>query len=225
MVSHALTARAATAAITRPRAGTTKAVPLILAALAALLPATTVAQTYSFTASEVKETAATLTLTGHSDWWHYKRINPSGGTCNAVKDGYVVQLSDLTPGQAYTFHAYNGTSCAAENKLADATFTALDFHVTDKKRTEATLVLEHHDGEWWYQQTFPTLQSCTSGGTGMGTAYRGAQRFLQPGERITASIDGIGTLSLSVVSEAEPKGLTGAHLPPVRTYRGPPPGG
>ena len=65
----------------------------------------------------------------------------------------------------------------------------------------------------------------TSGGVGMGTAVRGAQRFLQPGERISASIDGIGTLNLSVISEPEPQGLTGAHLPPVRTYRGPPPGG
>ena len=64
----------------------------------------------------------------------------------------------------------------------------------------------------------------TSGGVGMGTAVRGAQRFLQPGEQISASIDGIGTLNLSVVSEPEPQGLTGAHLPPVRTYRGPPPG-
>ena len=64
----------------------------------------------------------------------------------------------------------------------------------------------------------------TSGGVGMGTAVRGAQRFLQPGEQISASIDGIGTLNLSVVSEPEPTGLTGAHLPPVRTYRGPPPG-
>ena len=65
----------------------------------------------------------------------------------------------------------------------------------------------------------------TSGGVGMGTAVRGAQRFLQPGEQISASIDGIGTLNLSVVSEPEPTGLTGAHLPPVRTYRGPPGGG
>ena len=65
----------------------------------------------------------------------------------------------------------------------------------------------------------------TSGGVGMGTAVRGAQRFLQPGEQISASIDGIGTLNLSVVSEPAPQGLTGAHLPPVRTYRGPPPGG
>ena len=69
------------------------------------------------------------------------------------------------------------------------------------------------------------INNGTSGGTGMGTAYRGEQRFLQAGEQISASIDGIGTLSLSVVSEPEPQGLTGAHLPPVRSYRGPPPGG
>jgi 2-keto-4-pentenoate hydratase/2-oxohepta-3-ene-1,7-dioic acid hydratase in catechol pathway len=59
----------------------------------------------------------------------------------------------------------------------------------------------------------------TSGGTGMGTAVRGEQRFLQPGEVISATIDGIGTLSMPVVSEPEPTGLTGAQLPPVRTYR------
>ena len=68
------------------------------------------------------------------------------------------------------------------------------------------------------------INNGTSGGVGMGTAVRGAQRFLQPGEQISASIDGIGTLNLSVVSEPEPSGLTGAHLPPVRTYRGPPGG-
>jgi len=61
----------------------------------------------------------------------------------------------------------------------------------------------------------------TSGGTGMGTAVRGEQRFLQPGEEITATIDGIGTLRMPVVSEAAPTGLTGAELPPVRSYRRP----
>ncbi len=63
------------------------------------------------------------------------------------------------------------------------------------------------------------INNGTSGGTGMGTAYRGEQRFLQPGEVVSASIDGIGTLTLSVVAEAEPTGGTGARLPPVRSYR------
>ncbi|WP_419162945.1 fumarylacetoacetate hydrolase family protein [Candidatus Palauibacter sp.] len=60
----------------------------------------------------------------------------------------------------------------------------------------------------------------TSGGVGMGTAVRGETRFLQPGEVVSASIEGIGTLRLSVVAEMEPPGGTGARLPPVRSYRG-----
>lgn len=66
------------------------------------------------------------------------------------------------------------------------------------------------------------INNGTSGGTGMGTAVRGEQRFLQVGEVISATIDGIGTLTMPVVSEERPEGLTGAELPPVRTYR---PGG
>ena len=62
----------------------------------------------------------------------------------------------------------------------------------------------------------------TSGGTGMGTAVRGEQRFLQAGEEISATIDGIGTLTMPVVAEPEPTGLTGAHLTPDLVYR---PGG
>ncbi len=42
----------------------------------------------------------------------------------------------------------------------------------------------------------------TSGGTGMGQAYRGAERFLKPGEKMVATIDGIGTLTLPVVAGA-----------------------
>ncbi len=65
------------------------------------------------------------------------------------------------------------------------------------------------------------INNGTSGGTGMGTAVRGAQRFLQPGEEVTATIEGIGTLKLPVVGEEKPAGLSGAELPPVDTYRDP----
>ena len=65
------------------------------------------------------------------------------------------------------------------------------------------------------------INNGTSGGVGMGTAVRGAQRFLQPGEVVRATIDGIGTLELSVVGEEKPEGLTGAELPPVDSYRDP----
>ena len=59
----------------------------------------------------------------------------------------------------------------------------------------------------------------TSGGTGMGQAYRGAERFLKPGEKMVATIDGIGTITLPVVAEPEPPPGTGARLPPVSSYR------
>ena len=59
----------------------------------------------------------------------------------------------------------------------------------------------------------------TSGGTGMGQAYRGAERFLKPGEKMVATIDGIGTLTLPVVAGREPGPGTGSRLPAVSTYR------
>lgn len=63
------------------------------------------------------------------------------------------------------------------------------------------------------------INNGTSGGVGMGTAVRGEQRFLEPGEEIIATIDGIGTLRMPVVAGEEPEGLTGAALPPVDSYR------
>jgi 2-keto-4-pentenoate hydratase/2-oxohepta-3-ene-1,7-dioic acid hydratase in catechol pathway len=59
----------------------------------------------------------------------------------------------------------------------------------------------------------------TSGGTGMGQAYRGAERFLKPGEKMTASIDGIGSITMNVVGEPAPAPGTGSRLPPVSSYR------
>jgi len=59
------------------------------------------------------------------------------------------------------------------------------------------------------------INNGTSGGVGMGTAVRGEQRFLQPGEEIVATIDGIGTLRMPVVAEPAPEPGTGARLPPV----------
>jgi len=63
------------------------------------------------------------------------------------------------------------------------------------------------------------INNGTSGGTGVGTAYRGEQRFLKPGDKIVASIDGIGTLTHPVVAGEAPPAGTGSYLPPVSTYR------
>ena len=59
----------------------------------------------------------------------------------------------------------------------------------------------------------------TSGGVGMGTTVRGKQVFLKAGDKIVATIDGIGTLTMPVVAEAPPTPGTGSYLPAVNTYR------
>ena len=62
------------------------------------------------------------------------------------------------------------------------------------------------------------INNGTSGGVGMGTAVRGEQRFLKHGETITATIEGIGTLEVSVVAEEERPQGTGSQLPPISSY-------
>lgn len=65
------------------------------------------------------------------------------------------------------------------------------------------------------------MQSGTSGGTGAGRVERATgSGFLVDGETISASIEGIGTLTHRVVEERSiPDDLTGAQLPPVSSYR------
>ena len=66
------------------------------------------------------------------------------------------------------------------------------------------------------------LQSGTSGGTGAGRVERATgSGYLQAGETISATIEGIGTLTHSVIAEESvPADLSGAQLPPVESYRG-----
>ncbi len=65
------------------------------------------------------------------------------------------------------------------------------------------------------------MQSGTSGGTGAGRVQRATgSGFLQDGETIQASIDGIGTLTHVVRAETSiPADLSGSQLPPVSSYR------
>jgi len=65
------------------------------------------------------------------------------------------------------------------------------------------------------------LNSGTSGGTAAtATTERGQSGYLQAGETIEATIEGIGTLRMPVVAGPPlPDDLTGSFLPAVRTYR------
>ena len=59
----------------------------------------------------------------------------------------------------------------------------------------------------------------TSGGTGMAVVQTGEAQWLQPGDVVEATVDGIGTLRMPVIGEDRPAGDTGVRLPPVNTYR------
>jgi len=65
------------------------------------------------------------------------------------------------------------------------------------------------------------LQSGTSGGTGAGRVERASgSGYLVDGESISASIEGIGTLTHTVrVEQSVPEDLSGSQLPPVSSYR------
>lgn len=65
------------------------------------------------------------------------------------------------------------------------------------------------------------LQSGTSGGTGSGRVERATgSGYLVDGETISATIQGIGTLTHRVVREQSvPADLSGSQLPPTSTYR------
>ena len=67
------------------------------------------------------------------------------------------------------------------------------------------------------------INSGTTGGTSMGALKTGARKgYLQPGEVVEGTIEGIGTLRHTVVAgKPMPTDLTGAQLPPVSTYRKP----
>lgn len=65
------------------------------------------------------------------------------------------------------------------------------------------------------------MQSGTSGGTGAGRVERATgSGYLVDGETISATVEGIGTLHHTVRLETGvPDDLSGAQLPPVRSYR------
>jgi 2-keto-4-pentenoate hydratase/2-oxohepta-3-ene-1,7-dioic acid hydratase in catechol pathway len=65
------------------------------------------------------------------------------------------------------------------------------------------------------------VNSGTTGGTSMAGFETGVRSgYLEPGERIEATIEGIGTLVHEVVAgEPPPSNLSGAQLPPVDSYR------
>ena len=74
--------------------------------------------------SEVAETTATLTLTGHTAAWYYMADKTPHNTCNSVNaNADSVNLTNLTANTEYTYKAYDKTNCNSADEIASATFT------------------------------------------------------------------------------------------------------
>ena len=80
------------------------------------------------TAGKLTRTTATLTLTGHTGGWWYKRTagTPADSTCTNVAAGTKpANLTNLTAGVTYTYKVYDTNGCADADEIASETFTTL----------------------------------------------------------------------------------------------------
>ena len=70
----------------------------------------------ALSAGSIEATAATLTLSNHSNAWRYKYTSPSGGQCSAeISAGTsTANVTGLDAGTTYTFKAYSDSNCATE---------------------------------------------------------------------------------------------------------------
>ena len=100
---------------------------LPVATIAADPPPAAAQAPVSLAGSGVTSTGATLTITGHTGVWHYRRHPATHGPCSSeVAAGTsTAAVTGLTPATAYTFKAYSDEDCSTElTALAtDAEFT------------------------------------------------------------------------------------------------------
>ena len=110
-------------------------------------------------ASSVAETTATLTLSDYSRNWWLKRASPADTTCKSMGTAATENLTTLTPGQAYTYEAYNDSGCTVA--ISSASFTTKALQVSSVTNTGMTLTIVGHTGDWYYQaDTGPDSSAC-----------------------------------------------------------------
>ena len=74
----------------------------------------------TLTATNVTASSATLTIYNHTGNWYYKADFLPDTACSTAQTGTTVNLTNLIPGTAYTYKAYNDGSCANLIATADA---------------------------------------------------------------------------------------------------------
>ena len=114
---------------------------------------TRAALTATLTASDVRETTATLTIGGHTGNWWYKG---NAHECTAVPAGTTtVGLTGLREKTLYDYDAYSESTCTTL-LASGAEFLTLFLEVTSLKPTKARLTLFNYGsfgdrGDWWYK--------------------------------------------------------------------------
>ena len=106
-------------------------------------------------ASNVTETTATLTISGTTAAWYYKRVAPTGDTTchNVSANTTTASLTGLTGGASYTYKAYSDSTCATEitSAATDAEFSTVGLTANNVRQTTATLVIANYTNAWWYK--------------------------------------------------------------------------
>ena len=120
------------------------------------------------TAGSVAGTTATLNLWNHSGNWYYKASEPpDDALCNGPVSGADKDLTGLHPGTDYLYTAYSDSSCT--DTISSVTFaTPATLTVSNVTVDGATLNLDGHDLQWWYDaDTGPhtTCQGPVAAGT------------------------------------------------------------
>ncbi len=120
----------------------------------------------SLTASNVKETTATLTLSNWTAAWWYRQTAGAGGSksCTAVSANTpTASVSGLGGYGAYTYKAYSDSACATEitTDSTDAEFGTVGLIATSVTASGATLKLRLWSAPWWHNKTSgPGTASC-----------------------------------------------------------------
>ena len=113
-------------------------------------------------ASAVKETTATLTITGRTTAWWYQG-NQAGAQCKSVAaNTSTASLTGLTGGTSYTYKAYGAAGCNAANLISTAaTFSTVGLSAESLAQAGATLTIANWTQAWWYKGS-QTGAQCTS---------------------------------------------------------------
>ena len=101
-------------------------------------------------AANVGGTTATLNFNGYSGNWYYQADNPPDDAfCNGPVSGGVKDLTGLSAGTDYQYTAYSDSGCT--DTISSVTFsTPVTLTVSNVTATGATLNIDGHNLQWWY---------------------------------------------------------------------------